>query len=118
MRARFSSNDFDRTLRQQQVLVAVKDKALSLGILANPFKVYELLGSLGRNVRTDVALGDIQELIGFAQGINDKKIIRKTFDTSPEGLLYQTRDEKNLYILLPQGDNFDKIREACRNIFN
>ncbi len=118
IRARYSSNDFDRAVRQQQVMLAIKDKALSLGVLTNPMKIYELLGSLGRNIRTDMSWNDMQKLIGLAQDISDKKIIRRAFDTSPEGLLYQSAAENGAYILLPQGDNFSKIQEASKNIFN
>lgn len=117
-RARYSSNDFDRALRQQQVVLAIKNKTLSLGVLTNPVKIYQLLGSLGRNVRTDIGFNDLQNLSGFVQGINDKNIIHRSFDISPDGLLYQTTSQDGAYILLPVGDNFSKVQEACKNIFN
>jgi LCP family protein required for cell wall assembly len=117
-RARYSSNDFNRVERQQQILLAMKDKALSLGILLNPVKIFELLDTMGKNVRTDMSLGEINNMIGLSKSLNFKNIRSKVFDTTPEGLLYATTSEKGAYILLPQGDNFDKIREACKNIFN
>ncbi|OGZ38260.1 MAG: hypothetical protein A3A94_01280 [Candidatus Portnoybacteria bacterium RIFCSPLOWO2_01_FULL_43_11] len=115
-RSRFSTNDFDRMHRQQQILTAVKDKALSLGVLTNPIKIYNLLDILGKNIRTDMDLDDIKELISLASDLDTREIIKKSFDTNPEGLLYQTfiNDE---YVLLPVGDNFDKIQEQVKNIF-
>lgn len=118
VRSRFSTSDFDRARRQQMVLLAVKEKALSLGILSNPVKIYQLLESLGRNVRTDMSLSDIKNLMDLAQNVDSRKIKHKVFDTTPEGLLYETHTENGTYILLPMGDNFDKIQEACKNIFN
>jgi LCP family protein required for cell wall assembly len=116
-RARYSSSDFNRVERQQQVLLAMKDKAMSLGILLNPVKVFGLLDTMGRNVRTDMALGEINNLISLSKNLNFKNIQSKVFDTTPEGLLYATTSDKGAYILLPQGDNYDKIRGACKNIF-
>ena len=45
-----------------------------------------------------------------------KNIRKRVFDISENGLLYHTfiNDE---YVLLPIGDNFEKIQEACKNIF-
>ena len=53
-RARYSSSDFDRARRQQQILVAIKDKALSLGFWGNPVKIFNLMDSVAKNVRTDI----------------------------------------------------------------
>jgi LCP family protein required for cell wall assembly len=117
VRSRYTTSDFDRMRRQQQVLVAVKDKSLSLGVLANPVKIFNLLDVLGRNVRTDMGMGEIQEMIRLASNVNADKISKKVFDTSQEGLLYSSHGTNGAYILLPVGGNYEKMREACRNIF-
>ncbi|MDD5589875.1 MAG: LCP family protein, partial [Candidatus Portnoybacteria bacterium] len=49
VRSRYSTSDFDRARRQQQVLLAIKNKALSSGILLNPVKIFELLNTMGRH---------------------------------------------------------------------
>jgi LCP family protein required for cell wall assembly len=116
-RARYSSSDFDRAKRQQQVLVAVKDKALSLGILSNPVKIVSILDSLGNHVRTDAELWEIKELAEMFRNVDGTKAKRKVFDTSEEGLLNQSHSAAGAYILLPDGGNYDKMHEACRNIF-
>jgi LCP family protein required for cell wall assembly len=117
-RSRYTTSDFDRMRRQQQVLVAVKDRILSLGVLANPVKIFNILSVLGRNVRTDMGASEIQQIISLAAGINSETTIKKVFDTTPEGLLHSSTAENGAYILSPVGENYDKIREACRNIFN
>jgi len=117
VRSRYSTDDFDRIRRQQQVLIAIKEKAFSLGILANPVKIYNLLDILGKNIRTDASLSDIKNLINLISSLDTVNIKKKSFDISPEGLLYHTfiNDE---YVLLPVNDNFEKIQQTCRDIFD
>lgn len=117
VRSRYTTSDFDRMRRQQQVLVAVKDRVLSIGVLGNPLKVFNLLDILGRHVRTDAGMNEMQEMLRLASGIKAESIIKRIFDTTPEGLLYSSYAENGAYILLPVNGNYDKIREVCRNIF-
>ena len=116
-RARFSTSDFDRAKRQQQILLAVKQKAFSLGVLSNPVKILAIFDSIGEHIKTDAELWEIQELMLMGEKIDISDVEQKVFDTSPAGFLYVPKDRTS-YILLPKGGNFDKIREACLNIFN
>lgn len=117
VRARFSSSDFDRAKRQQQVLLAIKEKAFGLGVLSNPMKVISILNSIGNHIRTDAELWEIQEMAVLMKKIEPSNVKRKVFSTEKDGLLYASRDANGSYILLPEDGNFDKIREACGNIF-
>lgn len=119
-RARYASSDFERAKRQQQVLIALKDKMLSLGTLSDFGKMNNILNILGDDVRTDMDISEMKKFFDLANQIHDPKIQQKVFDTSPEGLLYSSKADTpdgKTYILLPAGGNYDKIREACRNIF-
>lgn len=118
VRARFSSSDFDRAKRQQQVLLAIKEKAFGLGVLSNPMKIISLLNSIGNHIRTDAELWEIQEMAVLTKKIELSNVKRKVFSTEKDGLLYASRDANGSYILLPEGGNFDKIWEACGNIFD
>jgi LCP family protein required for cell wall assembly len=117
VRSRFSSSDFDRARRQQQIMLAIKDKILSLGILANPLIINELFNAVAKNVKIDIMPWELPSLIKLAQGADAGNIIRKVFDTSHEGLLYETK-RSGIYILLPVDGNFDKIRATCQKIFD
>ena len=86
--------------------------------MLNPVKIFELLDVLGRHVKTDIGMGELNNLIGLEKEFNLKNVRQKVFDTSPEGLLYAATSDKGAYILLPVGENFEKIQEACKNIFN
>jgi len=116
-RSRFSSDDFDRARRQQQIIVALKDKVLSLGILSDPVKVGGIIDVLAKNVKTDVGPWEIPQLLDIAQKAKTDNIIHKVFQNTPEGLLYDTKINK-IYVLLPTTGDFSQIRDACANIFN
>jgi len=115
-RSRYSTNDFDRMHRQQRILIALKEKILSLGVLANPLKIYSLLDILGNNVKMDISLEEIKNLIELSSDLDTQDIIKITFEASEGGLLYDDfiNDE---YVLLPEGDSFDQIIEECQNVF-
>jgi LCP family protein required for cell wall assembly len=120
VRARYASSDFERAKRQQQVLIALKDKLLSLGTLSDFGKANNIMNILGNDVRTDMDISEMKKAFDLTGQIKDPQIKQKVFDTSPEGLLYSSKadtPEGKTYILLPNGGNYDKIHEACRNIF-
>ncbi|HBB37147.1 MAG: hypothetical protein UX02_C0002G0354 [Candidatus Moranbacteria bacterium GW2011_GWC1_45_18] len=120
VRARYASSDFERARRQQQVLLALKDKLMSLGTLADFGKVNNILNVLGEDVRTDMDISEMKKFFNLANTTQNPQISQKVFDTSDEGLLYSTRadtPEGKTYVLLPTGGNYEKIREVCRNIF-
>jgi len=121
VRSRVTSNDFDRARRQQEVLQKIKEKSLSLGVLANFGKINAILENLGDNVRTDMQLWEMKRMFEiFQEGLKDTQIYQKVLENSEEGLLYSpeiTSPEQG-YILLPRGENYDRIKEMFNNIFN
>jgi len=116
VRSRFSSSDFERVRRQQQVLMAIKDRVLSLGILSDPLKISGIIDVLSKNIRTDISPWEIPELIKLSNSVKTDNITRRVFENSPEGMLYESKIN-GIYVLLPTDTTFNKIREACQNIF-
>lgn len=86
-RSRYSTSDFDRMKRQQQLILAIKKKATSLGILANPAKLWKLMDILGKYVVTDIQSGDFTKLYSLYQSIKNKPVKKIVFDDSPNGAL-------------------------------
>jgi len=117
IRSRFSSNDFDRARRQQQVMSAIKDKLLSLGVLTNPLIINNLLETASNHIRIDAIPWEIPSLINWAKKADKDNIIRKVFNVSSSGLLKQAILEDGTYVLLPEQGDFSEIRKACQNIF-
>lgn len=118
-RARYTSNDFDRARRQQQVIQSAKDKALSLGTLTDFSKVNGILDSLGNNATTNLEAWEIKRFFDLYQGLGDVKLNQKVLENSEEGLLYHPPDTPEAgYILLPIGDNYNRIHELFRDSLN
>lgn len=114
-RSRYSSSDFDRARRQQQVILAIKAKAVSLGFLSNPTKVSGLFDSLKGNVKTNFQPWEINDIITVANSLKDNSIQHAVLST--ENLLYETHTPSGEYILLPRDDNYTAIRNYFKLIF-
>ena len=65
-----SNSNFDREINQQRIMNAIKDKALSVGVLANPAKTIAMIDDLGNNIRTNVTMAEMKTVIDFVTGMN------------------------------------------------
>ncbi len=101
VKSRETSSDFARSQRQRLVLVALKDKALSLGTFSNPVKVSNLLDSFGNNVYTDFSLSDIKRLHQIVNKIPSADITSLDLVTPPHDLL-TTGNMNGLSIVRPK----------------
>lgn len=117
-RSRETTSDFDRAGRQQKLLMAIRDKALSLGILSNPTKVVEIIDILGEHMKTDMDVTELKALMSIAKGLDMDSIIREVVDNGESGLLQSTTSSAGAYILLPVGGSFSAIQEMIQNIFS
>ena len=107
-------DDFGRALRQQEVLTAIRQKALSSSTLANPQKANDLLSAASNNVKTDLSLRNIQRLQEITKDINTADITNVVFSLKSNGFLI---NDKSSTDLLPAGGNFDDIKKFVANIF-
>jgi LCP family protein required for cell wall assembly len=74
VRSRETSSDFARGQRQRAVMLALKDKVMNAGTLANPVKINSLMSAFGDNVKTDISLGDMQRMVQIAQKIPSNQV--------------------------------------------
>lgn len=74
VRSRETSSDFARSERQRSVMLALKTKAISLGVLANPAKLSGLLKTFGDNVYTDLSISDASRLYSIFKRIANTNI--------------------------------------------
>ncbi|MDP1884540.1 MAG: LCP family protein [Candidatus Moranbacteria bacterium] len=116
-RSRYATSDFERAKRQQEIIQLVKDRLMSAGTLTDFGKVNDILDSLGDNVRTDMKSWEIKRMYEIYGGMANPQIYRRVLENSEEGLLYNPPQGDAGYILLPIGDNYDKIRDMAKNIF-
>jgi LCP family protein required for cell wall assembly len=116
-RSRYSSSDFDRMRRQQEVISAIKSKALNLGVLANPVKIFNILDIVEKNISTDMEISDIKELISIAKEAKIQDIKREILDSSEEGLLIEDR-VNGMYVLLPKSGEYREIQALFKRVIS
>ncbi|MFZ0545842.1 MAG: LCP family protein [Candidatus Promineifilaceae bacterium] len=79
-RTRHQDNDFYRARRQQQVVLAVRDKALSLGLPTLISRAPTLYDQFQQGIRTDLSLQEIIQLAQVAGDIPDDNIRNEVLD--------------------------------------
>lgn len=108
--------DFARARRQQRVITAIKDKALSIQTLINPGKLKELYDLYSKNIDTNIDLGTIQNFYVLSQQISFDKVVSVVLDDRSDadagGLLYHPEDPApygGQYVLVPQTGDYSQI---------
>ncbi|MEO7364270.1 MAG: LCP family protein [Candidatus Saccharimonadales bacterium] len=66
----FAASDFERTKNQRNLLLALKTKAVTAGVLSNPAKLSSLSDAIGRNVTTDFSLSEVRRLYELVKNID------------------------------------------------
>ncbi len=66
----FPLSDINRTQHQRQMLIALEQKALSVGVLENPLTITHLVDAIGNNVQTNLSLADVIELAHLVKKVN------------------------------------------------
>jgi LCP family protein required for cell wall assembly len=70
----FAQSDFERTQNQRMLLVALKNKVTTAGVIANPAKLNSLFSAVGNNVKTDLSLGEAHRLYDLSKLISGNNI--------------------------------------------
>lgn len=110
------SSDFARSKRQQNVIMAVKNKALSLETLMNLSKLKDLYDQYSNNVETNIDLKALQNFYQLSKSLDFEKVSQIVIDDSQNGneggLLYHPNDG-TLYgghwVLIPQAGDYSQI---------
>ncbi len=114
-RSRYSSSDFDRSRRQQEVIFALKDKLTKLNWWGDPIKTLGIVKTLSSSIETDLNIWNAKELLDLANEVNSADKVKK-YIVSTENLVYESRSESGAYILLPTGDNLTQIKQLFQEI--
>lgn len=100
------ASNFDREKNQQKILMALREKALSVGTLTNIGKVTALLDAMGDNLKTSVETSEIQTIMGLATEIGTDSI--KSLDLNDkEAPLVTTSCSVNAGSVCPVAGLFD-----------
>ena len=121
VRSRHNSSDFDRAAKQQQVLEALKDKALSMGVLANPGKIKDVYWAISRNFESDMSLAEMVSLVGFAEKLTGDSVLSAVLKEEANkmgGFLYTPpREEGDPYVLVPYAESFVELQLFAQLFF-
>ncbi|MBN1494146.1 LCP family protein [Candidatus Peregrinibacteria bacterium] len=122
-RSRKTTSDFDRSKRQQKLLFAIKNKAMTKEILLDPGKITALYNSVSANMETNLSIRQIIELAKISQDFDEQSIITRVINDNPlacGGFLY-TPDRSyfnNAAVLVPIGSGLDFIHQYIDLIFH
>ncbi len=115
-RSRQTTSDFDRSRRQQEIMIAVKEKSLSAQTLFNPKKLSNLMNILGDHLRTDMQLNEMQRLFEIVKDLDTSEITAKVLDSSADGPLKAI--SQGGYYLVPRTGNFKEIQKMAHELFS
>lgn len=116
-RSRQSTSDFDRARRQQQILVAAKEKILKEKIYLDVKKIEEILKIVGDHVKTDFQIWEIKKMAEIGEKIDSNKIFMHVLDNSADGILVSSY-KNGAYVLLPKNNDYSKIAAFAHEIFD
>ena len=134
-RSRYSTSDFDRSIRQQQIIKAIQDKILNLGYLKSPSKTKNLYNAIRTNIKTDLNIKTILSLASTFKSNDEKNILSFNLNDScfysitecqQGGFLYYPERYlfNNLSVLLAEWStpleisNYKKIQKYTHLIFD
>ncbi|MFA4937014.1 MAG: LCP family protein [Patescibacteria group bacterium] len=110
VRSRHGSNgqgsDFSRAHRQQQVLLAAKEKILRLSTFLNPQLIIRLYQTFQNNIETNIEPWAALKLSNLLKDLDTSRVVHKVLDIESTGLLTETRGEDGAYLLIPINNDY------------
>lgn len=109
----FAASDFDRTEHQRQLMIALKEKAVTAGVLSNPAKLTSLADAIGSNVKTDLKLNEVHRLYDITKNIKGSNIKSLSLnDDNGDSLLASYASPNGQSALIPAAgvDDYSDIK--------
>lgn len=111
--------DFARSQRQKQILLALKDRILSLDVMFNPKKIMEIRSTLGSNVKLDTQFSQQQTtaflslFLRFVKNHNQIRTLSLDYgDEENPGFLYNPPiEEYGQWVLIPRDNDWSRIHK-------
>lgn len=109
-------SDFSRSRRQQLIIQGVREKLFSLGTLANPKKISELINILSGHIQTDLSSWDLIAFAPLTSQINRENITMRVLTDATNGELVPA-NVNGAYMLFPKKPDWSEIRFIAANPF-
>ena len=115
-RTRHNGTDFDRAKRQQQVILAVRDKVIKQNMLPQLVaQAPALLNTLQASVETDLSLDQMIQLAKLATQIDPKNIKQAVIDENMV-VAYNTPTDPPQNVLVPIRSKVRELRDQFLNL--
>ncbi|MCB9135277.1 MAG: LCP family protein [Anaerolineales bacterium] len=112
VRSRYTTSDFDRARRQQQVLVEVFKKLISMDAVK---RVPELFEIYRNSFITDLTLGEITPLMGLASELGNDTSKIEAYFIGPEQVTDYRVPSSGAQVLLP---DYEAVLDVMRTALN
>lgn len=121
-RSRETTSDFDRADRQQQVINAIKEKAVKTETILSQDKISKIFDAVKTNVETNISTKELFTLGSIASDYSTEKIQHRFIHNDPSkcgGFLYNppTALYYGMYVLIPAG-KMDLVHKYMDLSFN
>lgn len=106
-------SDFSRSVRQEKVLLAFRQKVLSVGIL-NPKKILDLTATFGSSQDTDITSYEIPLFIKLFQKVDQNAVRKITLDSGKPDSKLEAGDPSQYggaFVLLPKGGSWQDLAD-------
>ena len=114
--------DFGRAKRQQAILSAMKNKAFSIKTILDPLAISDIIDTLGKHIRTELSLEDIQSLAAIAGEFDTTNISNAVVDAwKKDSLLRVSHIQVGsvaMFVLLPRTGDWSEVRDLASTIFD
>jgi LCP family protein required for cell wall assembly len=105
-RSRYTTSDFDRTQRAQEVIMAIFHKVISLNGLT---RLPELYQAYQQAVQTDLGLTDVISLIPTMQAVSSNPGSIRRFAIGPQQLITYHAPDTGAYLLVPKQQDIGAV---------
>lgn len=108
----FAASDFDRTNNQRQIIIALKNKASTAGVISNPAKISSLADAVGSNVTTDFKPNELKRLYDISKKIPSNAITSVGLNDADGKNLLEAYNARGQSALIPAAglDDFSDIQ--------
>ena len=118
VRSRYGTNgqgsDFARSARQQKVILAFRQKALSTQTLLNPKTIIDLAKTFGQSIDTDITDEDVPYFLKLEAKIDPSTIRRIVLDVGRDESVLEVGDSQahnGQFVLVPKNNNWTDLAE-------
>lgn len=125
VRARYvegpEGGDFRRAARQQQMLLALRDKVFSVQTALDFSALNSILNSLSNDIRTDMQLWEMKRLFELARALDHDKIHTVVPTTGVKGILVGSTEILGgvpAAVLRTRTGDYSELQALAQNIFN